>query len=66
MNRWLEIIIGLVLVNLSLYLWISSLQWADFWNFGIAAWILLKGGFLWVIILLGILFIALGITDLKN
>ena len=62
MNKWLEILIGLVLVNLSIYLWVSSSSWGAFWDFGSSAWILLKGGVLWGIILAGLLFVILGIT----
>lgn len=66
MNKWVEILIGLILVNLSIYLWVASSDWGAFWNFGSAAWTLLKGGFLWVLIIAGILFVILGITDLKE
>jgi hypothetical protein len=66
MNKWLEIVIGLFLINLSIYLVFVSSQWGAFWNFGSAAWNLLKGGFLWGILFGGIIFIILGISDLKN
>ena len=66
MNKWIEILIGLVLVNISIYVWIASSQWDAFWNFGNAAWTFLKGGFLWAIHFAGILFVILGITDLKD
>lgn len=66
MNRWIELFIGLILVSLSIYTWGASYQWTEFWNFGNAAWTLLKGGILWAILFAGILFIILGISDLKN
>jgi len=66
MNKWLEILLGLILVNVAIYLWVSSSQLGNFWDFGNAAWILLKGGILWGIIFAGIVFVILGISDLKN
>jgi hypothetical protein len=66
MNKWLEILFGLVLLNLSIYLAVSSSAWGEFWSFGSAAWTFLKGGFLWALFFAGILFVILGISDLKE
>ncbi|MFH1365257.1 MAG: hypothetical protein ABIH28_01590 [archaeon] len=66
MNKWLEILIGLILINVSIYLFTSSYQWGAFWNFRSAAWILIKGCFFWGIVFAGILFVILGLSDLKN
>ncbi len=66
MNKWFEIVFGLVLLNLSVYLWVASSGWGAFWNFGSAAWTMLKGGFLWIILFAGILFVILGISDMKD
>lgn len=68
MNKWLEIMLGLILVIASILVWAFSPGWgnSDFWNFGRAAWELLKGAIVWIVIILGILFLALGISDLKE
>jgi hypothetical protein len=61
MNKWLELLIGLVLVIIAAAAWISN-----FHSLGTAAWQFLKGGVVWLIILVGLLFLALGISDLKE
>jgi hypothetical protein len=66
MDKWLELILGIILFNLSIYLWISSSTLGNFWDFGMAAWILFKGTLLWVLVLTGILFLVLGINDLRK
>ena len=65
MNKWSEIFMGLVLLIGGVLLWYYTLG-KGFWDFGRPAWDLFKGAFLWGIIVLGILFVALGISDLKN
>jgi hypothetical protein len=66
MNKWLEILTGLVLVIAAILVWAFSKQWGSFWDFGTAAWEVLKGGAVWLVIMLGILFLMLGISDLKE
>jgi len=66
MNKWLEILVGLVLVVASVLVWAYSPGWGAFWNFGTAAWEFLKGGLIWLVILVGLLFLMLGISDLKE
>ncbi len=66
MNKWAEIFFGLILLNGAILLWSASMGWTDFWNFGSAAWEFLKGGVIWIVILMGFMFIALGISDLKE
>jgi hypothetical protein len=66
MNKWFEILAGLVLLIASVLVWAFSPNWGDFWNFGTAAWEFLKGGLLWLVILVGLLFLMLGISDLKE
>jgi hypothetical protein len=61
MNKWLEILVGLILVLAPIYAWLIN-----FWNFGEAALNFFKGGLIWIILLIGILFLVLGITDLKQ
>jgi len=61
MNKWLEILVGLILIIAAVVAWISS-----FWGMGEAALIVLKGGILWLLIIVGLLFLLLGISDLKE
>ncbi|MBU2053194.1 MAG: hypothetical protein ABIJ14_00890 [Nanoarchaeota archaeon] len=61
MNKWLEILIGLILIILSVYAWGMNL-----WGFGTAAIEFLKGGIIWIILMMGFLFIILGISDIKD
>ncbi|MAG10745.1 hypothetical protein CMI44_00325 [Candidatus Pacearchaeota archaeon] len=66
MNKWIEILLGLILLNGAILLtWYSS-EWGGFWNFKHAAWEFLKGGVVWFVVIIGLLFILLGISDLKN
>lgn len=66
MNKWLELLFGLILVIAAiLVMWYSNL-WGSFWNFKHAAWEFLKGGVFWFVLMIGILFIMLGISDLKD
>ncbi|MFC1710868.1 hypothetical protein ACFLZJ_01795 [Nanoarchaeota archaeon] len=71
MNRWAKILIGLVLlVAVILIAWASSAYaWTLFgkdFNFMHSAWVLLKGGIFWILILVALLLIMLGISDLKD
>lgn len=65
MNKWMEIIVGLVLLIGAILVWIYSSQWGAF-DFGTAAWEFLKGGLMWLVILVGLLFLIIGISDLKE
>ena len=65
MNKWLEILLGLILVVAAILVAFNSLDWGA-WNFGTAAWEFLKGGAVWAVIGLGFLFLLLGISDLKD
>lgn len=67
MNKWAEILIGLILIIGAVLVWYYSMvSWTDFWNFGTAAWEFFKGGLIWFIIMIGLLFVLLGISDLKR
>jgi len=67
MNKWLELIIGLILVvGAILVAWYSPNWWGSFWNFRHASWEFLKGGVFWFILGIGALLIMLGISDLKE
>jgi len=71
MNKWLELLGGLILfIGAILIAWYSSAySWAIFGkdlNFLHSAWIFLKGGLFWLVIMVGFLLIILGINDLKE
>lgn len=61
MNKWIEILFGLILVILAIVAW-----GYNYYGFGTAAWEFLKGGIIWFVILIGLLFLMLGISDLKD
>ena len=71
MNKWLELIIGLVsLIAIIVIAWASS-AYSWVWlgkdlNLLHSAWIFLKGGLFWFITMIAILLILLGINDLKE
>lgn len=66
MNKWAELLFGLILiVGAILLAWWSSMAWGS-WNLIAAAKTVFLGGAVWGIIGLGALFLLLGITDLKN
>jgi len=67
MNKWAEILIGIILLNgVILLAWFSGQWGGDFWNFKHAAWEFFKGGLVWMFIMIGMIFIILGISDLKE
>lgn len=69
MNKWTEILLGLILVIVAILVWGYSENWELFgisFDFGNAAWEVLKGGAIWFIIMVGLLFLMLGISDLKE
>ena len=61
MNKWLEILIGLVLIVIAVYIWGMNTLGA-----GTAALEVLKGGILWMIIGIGAIFLLLGISGIKD
>ena len=61
MNKWLELLLGLILVIAAVYSW-----GIPTWGMGEAALSFLKGGIVWFVIGIGLLFIMLGISDLKD
>ena len=61
MNKWAEILLGLIFVIAPIYAWLVNL-----WGMGDAALVFFKGGLVWFIILIGLLFLMLGISDLKE
>ena len=71
MNKWLEILIGVILIigmiligyYSSVYAWEVAGKSLNFWH---AGWEFLKGGVFWFVIMIGLLFLMLGISDLKE
>ena len=61
MNKWLEILLGLILVLLPIYVW-----GMNFWGMGVAALEFFKGGLIWFVIMIGLLFLMLGVSELKE
>ena len=61
MNKWLELLIGLLLVTGSIYVW--GMNYLDL---GTAALMVLKGGITWGALGMGALFLLLGISDLRE
>lgn len=64
MNKWLELLLGLVLVIGAIV--IAYFTIGTSWNFWTAAKTVLMGGVFWAIVGIGALFILLGISDLKG
>jgi len=61
MNKWFEILLGLIFLNGAIFVW-----WTNFWNLGAGAVMFFKGGLVWFVILIGLVLIMLGISDLKD
>jgi hypothetical protein len=61
MNKWIEILLGLIFLNGTIFVW-----WMNFLGLGDAALTFFKGGLVWFVILIGLILIMLGISDLKD
>ncbi|MBT4257926.1 hypothetical protein HOD88_01960 [archaeon] len=61
MNKWLELLIGLILLVGGIYVWGTNLA-----GFGMATLSFLKGGIMWGVLFAGLALIILGISDLKE
>ncbi len=71
MNKWLELFVGVILlVGAILAAWASSAySWLLFgkdFNLLHSAWIFLKGGVFWFVIMVAVLLILLGVNDLRE
>ena len=71
MNKWFELILGLVLLIIVILVGWASSAYSWTWlgkdlDFLHAAWIFLKGGIFWLVIVIAFLLIILGINDLKE
>ncbi|MEM4230594.1 MAG: hypothetical protein QXF25_01840 [Candidatus Pacearchaeota archaeon] len=60
MNKWLELLVGIVLVVGMVVFALKVPTW------GLAAWEFFKGGLIWFVGMIGVLFLLLGISDLKE
>lgn len=63
MNKWIELLVGLILIIVPIFL-VTSVPL--FYNWGIAALEFLKGGVVALLVLIGIVFMILWISDLKG
>ncbi len=63
MNKWLEILLGLILLVVPIALILPGMPFA---SWGISVIEFLKGGIAWLVILMGLLFLLLGISDLRE
>ena len=69
MSKWTELLLGLVLVIVPVIIAFYSQPnyWGwGYWNLWNAAGIVLMGGIFWMVILVGVLFILMGISGLKG
>lgn len=71
MNKWLELILGLLLLVVLIFVaWASSAySWTLFgkdFNLLHSAWIFLKGAVFWFVLMIALLLVVLGINDLKE
>jgi len=71
MNKWFELILGLVLLIIVILVGWASSAYSWTWlgkdlDFLHAAWIFLKGGIFWLVTIIAFLLIILGINDLKE
>jgi len=60
MNKWLEILLGLVLIILPVWVALSFNSW------GLATSAFIQGGLVVFIVMIGVLLLLLGISDLKD
>ena len=63
MNKWLELILGLVLLLGTIALVFPGMP-LESW--GTSALTVLKGGLVWVVTLIGLILIILGISEIKD
>ena len=67
MNKWSELLIGLILIIGAILVAFYSSQWFGMaWDFWVPAGLFFKGGLFWLVVMVGALFILLGISDLKG
>ena len=65
MNKWAELLLGLILIIVPILVAFYSQTWGA-WNFWSAAGTFFKGGLFWFIVMIGVLFVLLGVSDLRE
>ena len=65
MNKWSELFIGLILIIGSIVIAWYSQNWGT-WGFWTAAGEFFKGGLFWFVVMIGAIFVLLGISDLRG
>jgi len=55
-----KVVLGIIIALIPIYLWISNT-----WGLGVATWMLIKGGVALLVLLIGLIFILVGFSDLK-
>ena len=63
MNKWLELILGMILLVGTVALVFPGMPLASWGN---AALVFLKGGLTWIVALIGLILIILGISEIKD
>ncbi len=61
MNKFVSILFGLILLAVGILVW-----GANWLGFGSAALTFLQGGIVWFVLLIGLLLVILGLSDLKD
>lgn len=61
MNKWIQLFLGLILLLGGIYVW-----GLNFFSFGTAALNFLKGGLMWMVLLVGLILVVLGISNLRE
>jgi len=64
MNKYLEILTGLILLLVPIYTWMAIP--GGYWELGTAALMVLKGGLMWALLGIGAMFLIIGLSDLKD
>lgn len=61
MNKWIQILVGLILLVAGISVGILNLA-----GFGTAALAVLKGSLTWIVVLIGLILVVLGVTSIRN
>ena len=64
MNKFITILLGLVFLLVPIYAWIAVP--GGLWGFGTAALTFLKGGIMWITMLIGVVALVIGFSSLKD
>ena len=64
MNKFIGILIGLIFLIVPIYVWLAVP--GGYWGFGTAALLFLKGGIMWLLLLVGAVSLLIGLSSLKD